>query len=320
MNLGRIPSESITDYHKSACLSNSKLAGFVENGPDWYRRRYITNEIKADDDTQATLIGHSSHCLILEGEAAYAANYAVLTPDAPARPTEAMIKAKNPGPDSLARQIWWAEFDKVNAGKCVLTAADDATNRRMLKAVTEHPVASRVIAETKHEVTFRAQAKHFAVQCRFDMISEACSPELAQFLADNKEAATDLCIRAGSPFGGDFKSTRSLNVFKKQFDDFGYYRQCAFYMGLLSEHFDFALDDFIFVACESDEPFHVGVYAVDATTIAAGSREVISSVKQLVRCHETGVWPSSNPKLQPLGLKDWRIRQIAGETENSTGL
>lgn len=319
MNFGRIPQEPILEYHSSGCLSNSKLGDFVAYGPDWWRRRYITKEIKADEDTQATLIGHSSHCLILEGEEAYAKNYAVLPADAPAKPTEAMLKAKNPGEDSLRRQLWWAEWDKKNVGKCVLTAADDQTNRRMLKSLMDHPIASRIVKETQHEVTFRAQAKHFAVQCRFDMISEGCSKELAEFLAANKEAATDLCIRAGSPFGGDFKSTRSLAAFQKQFDDFGYYIQFSYYMGLLDEHFDFCLDDFLVIACETDEPFRVGTYAVDAATVAAGSREVVKNIQRLVQCYETGIWEGSNPKLQPIGLKPWRLRQIAGETENYTG-
>ena len=316
LQFGRIVGEPIDRYHGSGCLSSTKLGDFISLGADYYRRRYITGEIKADDDTQSQLIGHSSHCLILEGERAYRETYAVLPPDAPAKPTQVMLNARNPSPESIARMNWWSQWDSENAGKCVLKAEDDATNRRMLKAVREHPIAWPIIMATQHEVTFRAKGQHFEVQCRFDMICDQCPEELAALLHANLDTGAELCVRPGLPFGADFKSTRSLPMFIRQFDDFGYYRQFAFYSGLLAENFDVQLEDFLCIACENCEPFHVGVFAVDSTAMAAGSREVITSVKKLIQCHETGIWEGSNPKVQRLGLRPWRLREITGATES----
>lgn len=304
MNFGKIIGESADDYHRTDALSHSKFKDFMKHGGAYYHRKHIAKTLPKEEDSRALVVGQAAHTLILEGEQEYDKRFYVI-PD-------------GVGNRSLSDKAIRAQLAAVNDGKQALDADEDITNRRMKKEVDAHPLASRIVAETQHEVTFRAQAEHFVVQARFDMITESCSKELADLLAANKESGTDLCIRAGSPFGGDVKTTRSLEVFEHQFDSLLYFTQTAFYLGLLTEHFDWSLDDFLFIACESAEPFHVGVYAVDAATIAAGAREVVANVKKLVKCFETGVWPSSNLKLQPLGLKDWRLRQIAGETENDT--
>jgi exodeoxyribonuclease VIII len=78
--------------------------------------------------TAALTLGLLTHCILLEPQAVDQ-RYAVAPEDAPKRPSIRQREAKKPSPDTLAAIAFWDEFEKLSAGKDLVTASELETAR-----------------------------------------------------------------------------------------------------------------------------------------------------------------------------------------------
>lgn len=142
---GLHPDMPFADYHALSAWGSSDLKTFRVGPPamvPWRREN-------GSPDTDATKLGTACHARILTPDL-FDATYVVKPEDAPDKPTAAMLNAKKPSPASVERVAWWAEFNRVNAGKDVLPRAMWDTVHSIENAVTLNSRAWLSIVESTH--------------------------------------------------------------------------------------------------------------------------------------------------------------------------
>ena len=82
------------EYHELPYISNSDISLVLRSPAHYYANR-VDPEREPEEPTPQMLDGRALHTAILEPEL-YKERFVVLPPDAPARPTPQMLKAKNP--------------------------------------------------------------------------------------------------------------------------------------------------------------------------------------------------------------------------------
>lgn len=107
------------EYHARPEFSSSQLKDMLRSGAHFYSN-YILKEVERESKT-AMDFGTLAHTLFLEPDQ-FEAEFAVLPEDAPKRPTETMLKAKNPSPETLGRIAFWENFEAEHAGKIIISA------------------------------------------------------------------------------------------------------------------------------------------------------------------------------------------------------
>ena len=276
--------ESNEQYHSNDAISHSKLELFRRR-PISYYRRFVGKTLARPEATEAFRIGSAAHCAILEPDTFYS-RYAM-------RPEGIDRRTK----DGKAA---FAQFEAENAGKVVIGSDELGDVREMAAAVSNHPLASQLLAAGKPELSWRVEPSgSLALQCRTDW-----------FNPDGCE------LSGGRPCVADLKTVESLDSdafrnFERACFSFGYHRQAGFYLPLITEILDRPVFDFFFVAVEKVEPFGVAVYRLSDAAIARGQDETITDLIRLKSCLEGNVWPNLDPTLREIGLPKW----YGGQTE-----
>jgi PDDEXK-like domain of unknown function (DUF3799) len=270
MNFGKILNEPSEVYHSAAAFGIHDLAD-LSPYPVRFKLKHIDHATK-DQDSPALQFGRFLHCLALEGEEAAAARFV------PAPDVDRRTKA---GKDA------WAAFESHNAGREIVSQLDSDLAWAMVKAVRNHKTAAALFNQGQPEVTFRYQMKHFAVQCRCDWYDES-------------DKAAPIIV--------DLKSIEKLEDFDRQFLNFGYYRQAAFYRQVVKSVLKIDADpQFIFVVVEKQEPHLVQVVAPDAQSLAVGWQECERDLMTLKGCMESGIWPGAPEELTSISLPKWKL-------------
>jgi len=276
--------ESNEVYHGNDAISHSKLELFRRR-PISYYRRFVGKTLTRPEATEAFRIGSAAHCAILEPDTFYS-RYA-LRPDGIDRRTKS-------GKEEFAK------FEAQNVGKVVIGSDELGDVREMAAAVSNHPLASQLLAAGKPELAWRTQASDgIALQCRTDWFNPG-GCELSQ----------------GRPYVADVKTVESLDSdafrnFERACFSFGYHRQAGFYLPLITEIFTRPVFDFFFIAVEKVEPFGVAVYRLSDAAISRGQDETISDLIRLKSCLSSNQWPNLEPTLREIGLPKW----YGGQTE-----
>jgi len=299
------------EYHAAPAISHSKLEDFRSRA-SYYYAKHIAKRVK-EAEKEDMLIGHASHTLVLEGVAAYEDRYAVEPLGAPRRPTKAQLNAKKPSEDSIRAIEFWKEWDEENKGACVITHGIDRLNRGINASVHANKVAHAILSDPQFvpEVTWRIRLQNgLYLQCRTDGWIESMSEATAAVLrASGIEAA------AGQSLVADLKTCGSLTsgefgAFDKGIINYGYHRQQAFYLPIISAVRGIAPDHFLFIAAEKSEPFETGVYALDRNAIEAGMNENENDTISLIQCFKSDYWPGvpQNAVLKA-SLPEWYLRK-----------
>ena len=222
--------------------------------------------------TEDLLMGSALHALVLEGEDAFAARYAV-APD--------VNKRTNAGKAELAA------FMEANPGKELLSAEQVATIRAMAAAIEAHPKAARLLAKCgERELSIFWEDPTTGVACKGRL--DGCDPD-GGLVLDLKTAVD------ASPKG-----------FGQAAAKFGYHGQAAFYLkGLAEEGRTDAA--FVFLAIEKAPPFAVGLYHIDGEELEAGRTMVEQYLDTYARCEAAGEWPGYSPDVEPLNMPKWAI-------------
>jgi hypothetical protein len=293
MNLGKIIDESGDTYHATQAISNTKLKVFARRpgGQQLFYQRFIAKTLH-EGDKQALIEGRALHAIVLEPEK-FPLEFEVEPLDAPDRPTEKMINAKDPSPSSIARVKFWKEFDERTKGKTII---DDKTFRMLSKVATQierHPSAAELLEEGEPEVTWRIKAgglkNLWPLQIRTDWFNpNGCK------------------LSEGRPYVVDVKSCASLDAeafgsFSKGAEERGYHTQFALYLAVL-QAMGVECRDFFVIAAEKTAPYGVECYRMGDRALEEGQNIVDGLLTELDGCFERNEWPNTS-----LGVQEYKL-------------
>lgn len=262
---------SIFDYHANDAVSSTKLATFHDSPLRYYEQHVL--KTLAPKESWEFDFGQAFHSA-MESDAALAAAVVPM-----AFRDFRTDKAKE----------WREEMTK--ARKLILTDDEMGAINLMKAKCLAHPIVSELIKNSEPEVTWRRSFGKFTVQCRTDRWKE-----------DHE----------GRPLIVDWKTCVNLAAFKKNVANFGYHRSTCFYKEVVASCMNLSPDQprprMIHVAVESEPPHEVQPYELDDDALNVGRAEIMSDLKSLRRCYETGDW-GRPAVIESIGLPYFYVKQ-----------
>lgn len=245
-------------YHQKAqtgqAISSSMLKEF-RNSPARYFAR-IAGKIPGKE-CSAFRIGRAVHKLILEGEPAYRAAFAVGGPFN-------QRTGRSYGSDTKAFRDWVDE-NGLDPGR-VVTVSEAHDIACMREAVRRHKGAVELLRHGWPERSVEAECLGLPCQARFDWLT----PDGA---------------------AADVKTTRCLDDFENEARRYGYLHQFAFYREVARAAGAGPLR-MAAVVVEKKTPFRVCVWRFPESVLEPYAAENRHALVRLLRCRETGEWPS----------------------------
>lgn len=179
----------------------------------------------------------------------------------------------------------WDEFVAENVTKGVLTAPEGEQVEAMARAVHEHPIAARLLADSEaKEVSVVAPLYDIVSKGRVDAVNSRLS-----VLVDLK-TTTDA----------------SEEAFTRAIFRYGYHQQAAMYLGLLAAlQGEFSSFAFIVVALEKEPPYGVNVFRLADDAVDQGRSELQPLFEKYKECVKSGVWCGYDLGVKDIGLPRW---------------
>lgn len=273
---GLYPDMTNEEYHASPGVSKSHLDDIAPE-PGHAPLHYWDKRINPDQDPpkekeDALVLGDAIHKAILQPD--LMSQFAYVPDDAPARPTDAMRKAKNPSISSQDRVSWWGDFEAEHEGKTILPAKMHKAIQGARDAVHMHPAAKHLFRGGNAEQTF------FAID-----------PETGALI--KCRADYELLEREGMLV--DLKTTEDAapRAFKNSMRTYRYDVQDPWYTHVVHSAFDTAeiVRKFVFVAVEKVRPFALGIYWIEPADRRMGMDMARRDLATILECRRTGVWP-----------------------------
>jgi exodeoxyribonuclease VIII len=307
---GIILNEPNDVYHADPAISNSDLSLFLSDPKRFeaIRKGEIEREHKACYD-----LGDLFHTVTLEGVDVYQSKY-VHESLVPAKPTPQQLRAyeKFPGldkPTKAQREAFEKQerivktheaFWKHHEGKRPIKADDDAKARAMRDSLWADDDAVNLLTgwqSAYREITLRTEETRFGfpVQVKLDYFE----PDTGRIV--------------------DLKSVRNLDVFRRNFADFGYYRQAAFY-SLVCELVTGVVPEFYFAAVEAEAPHEVAIFQAHPEAIETGIAEITAGLTALGQCLRADAYPKRFRGVQALFLKPWEVERAQGRVDRVSAL
>lgn len=122
------------------------------------------------------------------------------------------------------------------------------------------------------------------------------------------------CDAFGDGLVLDLKTTSGLaceEEFAKSVWNYGYAIQAAFYR-LVMDRAGIPMTSFAWIACETNEPFGVACYRIDASVLDHFEPAIEQALHRWADCEHTQSWPAYPDELRPLTLPAWMTRQLEG--------
>ncbi len=269
------------------------------------------------EDTAAFRIGTLTHAAILEPER-YAAEYVVLPPDAPRRPTDKQLvdgkdskpgtKANNAWLDAQARQQWWDRFEKEHPGAEVISAADAELVAQLSGKVLNHPGLRPFFADPNqahgsrlNELTLTWLDPETGHRCKARI-------DALRYLGQSLRAFELKSAQDGGP-----------EPFGKAVVNYDYLLAAAFYHDAIDQCraaiaealggnprlFDDLPIGFEYVVGEKEYPFLSARYEVDGDQLAIGRRHYREALNKVVTAENLDYWPGYDQAAVPLLLPVW---------------
>jgi len=190
--------------------------------------------------------------------------------------------------------------DAVEAGKDCLKQADYDRAELVVKAIMEHPTASKWLGG-KHQVTIIWKDPATGVMCkgRPDILIEG-------------ERVVDLKC-TDDPTPGKFSRVAT---------NLKYYVQASMYLDGLhcAETGTYQTEwkiPFSFIAAEVTEPFDVVPYNMEVESLEAGRVIFQKAIELYADCQSTGQWPGYSNYAESLEIQQWALHKILYEGDNN---
>ena len=196
-----------------------------------------------------------------------------------------------------------AERDEAYAaGEIPLLESDRGVIEGMVKALREHPLASRL----------------------FD--PERGTPEVSLFWQD-EDTGVDLrgrldwlpLPRSGRFIVPDYKTTACAHPsrFAKSANDYGYPMQHVFYSDGVRACLDADDVSFLFVAQEKTPPYLVSVIELDAEAVRVGREKLARAIRIFKACTDTNTWPGFPAEVEQVSLPIYAVREHDEQQESA---
>ncbi|WP_088158785.1 PD-(D/E)XK nuclease-like domain-containing protein [Achromobacter xylosoxidans] len=283
-----IDGQEIEAYHRGAGISKTGL-DHVARSPATFYALHVDPARPAEKERAGQLEGQLAHCAILE-PAEFDQRYAVLPADAPDRPTEAMLNAKNPSESSIARQKWWAEWNAENAGRLVITHDQRETALRQAESVRRLPDVAEALAAGRPEVSAYWIDPDTGVLCR-------CRPDWVHPAGDNGVILLDV------------KTYSDANPaeFARQIARKRYHVQDAFYSDGFARASGLEVLAFVFVAVETEWPYAASAVMLDTASKHQGAQQVRRDLATYAACLASNEWPGHGTGIHQVSLPAWAL-------------
>ncbi len=222
-----------------------------EQCPLLYYQKRVARTAPDETPSDAMRVGAAAHCLILEGDEAYAKGYAVM-------------------PDGLDRRTKegkaiYAELEA--SGKTVLKASDNILIERMALAVESNADAAKLLSTGWPEVTIRDNGGPVWVQGRLDWMTAADD------IVDLKTCA-DL---------GDFARDIERHGYYRQL---AFYQRM-----LVHERAGGHVPACYIIAVEKQAPYRCRTYKLTPGILDIGRAENTRGMQTLLDSYATNCWP-----------------------------
>mgnify|MGYP004544481093 CR=1 FL=1 len=281
------------DYHARPEFSSSQLKDMLRSGAHFYSN-HVLKEVERESKA-AMDFGTLAHTLFLEPDQ-FEAEFAVLPEDAPKRPTETMLKAKNPSPDTLGKIAFWENFEAEHAGKIIVTAEQIQGAQRIvenLKQLSMYAEMQNNFGMAEASIFFTDPAFDLELRIRPDWHIAPCK---------------------AFPFGLilDLKTTTDArpNAFSKKCGDFGYDLSAAMYREGFQEYYRTEQKPpFIFLVAESSIPFNVKQYQASDLFLSVGETRYNKAKELLAESLLINEWDGYSLELEEIFLPSYLTKQ-----------
>ncbi len=239
------------EYHYSSAISRSALMDFKRT-PYHYWYKHLSGEASHVEPTTAMVFGELIHTLSLE-RSQLNHRFAVMPK---------IDRRTNAG------KLAYSEFLSVAKDKLVIDEETYAKALKMAKKLESNTLFDSITqdADIEHSIYFTHATT--GIQCKV-------RPD----------------IWTGSVVG-DLKTTNdaSYRGFQSSAYKYGYYLQAGMINQALYS-LGIEMEKFIFIAIEKDEPYAVGLYALDDDAVFWGSQQFDELMEKVARCIESKNWP-----------------------------
>lgn len=281
------------EYHARPEFSSSQLKDMLRSGAHFYSN-HVLKEVERESKT-AMDFGTLAHTLFLEPDQ-FEAEFAVLPEDAPKCPTETMLKAKNPSPDTLGKIAFWENFEAEHAGKIIVTAEQIQGAQRIvenLKQLSMYAEMQNNFGMAEASIFFTDPAFDLELRIRPDWHIAPCK---------------------AFPFGLilDLKTTTDArpNAFSKKCGDFGYDLSAAMYREGFQEYYRTEQKPpFIFLVAESSIPFNVKQYQASDLFLSVGETRYNKAKELLAESLLINEWDGYSLELEEIFLPSYLTKQ-----------
>jgi hypothetical protein len=244
---------------------------------------------KKHEQSPAQRLGTLAHMAILE-PVRFATEVIVLPADAPRRPTDRQLFAKNPSPESREAIEYWHDFDEA-AGEKQLISVDELMHIRNAKeAVLAHPEARKVLTGGQSEVSMFWIDEDSGARCK------------ARMDRWNQKQGVIVDLKK-IDVASDFRIKQSISQYKYHYQEAHYRNGGRAVTGARDV-------PFIFIFFEVEPPYGVRVGPLDPLVSEAAH----FAIKPLVKAYHDAVtkndWPSYHAILENFTLPDYEMRQL----------
>lgn len=280
-------------YHTAAGISKSGL-DLIEQSPLHYWDKYLNPDKPEQGNSEALLMGSLTHTLTFEPEL-LEAEYAVVPPDAPRKPTLVQRNAKKPSPETVAAIEWWDSFNAASSGKRIVDEDMIENARKIADAVRAHPAAGHFLGMPGHSertVLYRhPEYEGLLCKCRTDRWID---------LDDGRILIADL------------KTTQDAKPgeFERHAWDYRYQVAAAWYSDIIHAVTGREVAGFVLFAVEKSRPYAVSVRVADDVFLAEGRKAYRHNLDTYALCMKSGKWPGYGDHLLPIGPPRWVLDAI----------
>lgn len=286
-----IPNEPIDQYHGRDfhTLGSTRIKDFLENGPRWWKLRYIDGEIP-DRDSDALKQGRMIDCLLTEPDK-FADLFAVLPDDAPRKPSRTQREAKKPSPATVSAIAWWDKWLAENGEKDQIPADWCQTASDCAEAVRKHKTAAAMLDTpgVRSQVSVRAELGNWlSLQCRPD------------FLWLDEERKRGWYI--------DLKKTDDLSSFGRRAIDFGYHTQLGLAQWLLARA-GYRIDAFL-LAVEWQRGARCKLFSMSDAVLDHGWQTAKAAVDDIAERIASNYWEDDADDVEGLEVPGWLLAKM----------
>lgn len=294
MEVGVYKGISNAAYHGGEGISKSGL-DLIARSPLHYWSAYIDPQREPREETPAMALGTAIHSAVLE-PGAFATDYVVVPTTAPKRPSRTQLNAKKPSDDTMSAIVWWEEFDRMNAGRTIISAEDYKTCFSIQTNLLTHPAARTLLVDGEPELSVFWRDAETGVLCK-------CRPDYMNYKAN-------VIV--------DVKSTEDASPegFRRSIVKYGYHVQAAWYLDGFKAATGTAPKAFVFAAFEKKRPYATAFYVADADMIELGRILYRERLNVFAECLKRNLWPGYPQQVQAISLPAW-VLKAANDNEET---